>query len=440
MQPHINNRDHLRRVAVGLGVALTGSAVLLAHRRASLTRRESPPAILAEPARTMSVPASSARTMSVPASSARAMSVPASSARSTRNSRFNQKASVQSLLKLGETLIPKPFQKLNGDWELRDVKGSYNCNRKIGRVLNRKFDTDAYLVILRASESWLPMPDEVLPDELVAVQRAFTVCDSEIMAEIAQFSTSMRIFVLPSQFNSAEYSHPDAPVKDISAYLWDDTGGSRGQLACDPAVAQFILDNACSANNENGPLNNVKDIVKDIDSLEIKNGYLRAKGPITPDNVKTFAAKLHLMTMLSARDVCANGLEPSMRKFSQSKHKVDLMYASAMPAKGCKYVNEYANSTEHSTVAKMVLFAQYVCAFRGASQRRPCELYLMPLGGGVWNNPLDDIFDAMVLAYSNVIKRGISMQGVSVKILTWTGKPGESTFFNNCLRSKRATH
>ena len=61
-------------------------------------------------------------------------------------------------------------------------------------------------------------------------------------------SKQRRIFLLPSQLNAAEYPHHTKKyiVTEVQDYVYDPTGGPRGQLAGDPAVAQFIIDNAAN--------------------------------------------------------------------------------------------------------------------------------------------------------------------------------------------------
>ena len=191
------------------------------------------------------------------------------------------------------------------------------------------------------------------------------------------------IFVLPSQFNGAEYPSPIA-ITDLNEYKRDFTGGPLGQLSCHPAVATFILNyaardgftsdflviNALAPNTPGGP-----DVMNTIDphrpslspGLTLNNGYLEVKGSNGygdfgsvsfefykddrdgdgdghghghGDGVLSEMAKCIFnsfcknLKVLQTDDVPANGLTPpneySSFNFS-AESKVSLVYASAVP-------------------------------------------------------------------------------------------------------------
>merc|ERR1712086_399844 len=104
------------------------------------------------------------------------------------------------------------------------------------------------------------------------------VCNSEIMAEIQKPESDGAYFVLPSQLNGAEYPSPDMIVDQIEEYLYDNTGGPRGQLAVHPAAGQFIIDNAARDGNKGG-INSIDLILKCCEEagcpFELVNGYLK---------------------------------------------------------------------------------------------------------------------------------------------------------------------
>ena len=81
------------------------------------------------------------------------------------------------------------------------------------------------------------------------VKNKFNQISSSINEEMDTKRPRRQIFLLPSQLNAAEYQSQDEIVERIQEYINDKTGGPRGQLAGDPAVAQFIIDNAANDNN-----------------------------------------------------------------------------------------------------------------------------------------------------------------------------------------------
>jgi hypothetical protein len=79
------------------------------------------------------------------------------------------------------------------------------------------------------------------------------IVNSSIGEEIGQkIENEIRIFILPSQLNGAEYPSNNYVVENISEYLYDNTGGPRGQLAVNPGAGQFILNNAESQKKNQG--------------------------------------------------------------------------------------------------------------------------------------------------------------------------------------------
>jgi hypothetical protein len=213
----------------------------------------------------------------------------------------------------------------------------------------------------------------------------------------------------------------------------DRTGGPAGQLAADPGVAQFIIDNAANDTTKkidhNSGINNVR-LMGDIPGITLKNGYLQVK-----DNadIQEFENKISQMTVLGVRDVPVRGLTSGKdREFFYADHTVDLIYGSAVPIQSdpdpeSPYYDPYApyyGNSNHPTVrriANVTLFAQYVGSFRLAILRGgKCNIYLMLLGGGVFSNRFDDIKDAISSAY-NFMKEGLKRADVKVFVVVWEG-------------------
>ena len=237
-----------------------------------------------------------------------------------------------------------------------------------------------------------------------------------------------KMIVLPSQLNGAEYQSQarDHIVKKLNEYLNDYTGGPRGQLAADPGVAQFIIDNAFNENrvSRDAGINNLKEMgirtylagdkKDDLGPVYLINGYLQVKNDV---DVERFIGVLPEMTILGVRDVPVRGLDKNYRFIKDTdKNTVDLIYASAVP------LDRYGNSKldNVTTIAKLTLFSQYVGVMRLAILRGNCDLYLMPLGGGAFQNNFEHIKAAILMAYTNM-KAELERQNIHVKIIVWEG-------------------
>ena len=249
--------------------------------------------------------------------------------------------------------------------------------------------------------------------------------NSEIMREIQKAPPAGRqnVFVLPSQLNAAEYATEAMGSRQVLSYslndyLYDNTGGPRGQLACDLGIAQFILQNASNVARPNDGINNVR-AMGAMTGISIINGYLQVPGAPAPD-VSAFHARLPEMEVLGMRDVKACGLRESFplqptTPLSTASHTVDLIYASAAPI-GSNYNNP--DTPLMRSIANGVLLGQYTAALRLAIQRGNCDVYLMPLGGGVFKNNSHDIKSAIVCAIE-ALQPGLAEASVRVGILTF---------------------
>ena len=89
----------------------------------------------------------------------------------------------------------------------------------------------------------------------------------------------------------------------------------------------------------------------------------------------------------------------------------------------------------------MTLLGQYLAALNlaiamsetsaaeaSAEEAQGCDVYLMPLGGGVFNNSSCDIKRAMNAAYS-ILQDGLNERGITVYVLTWKGNSKERTTY-----------
>lgn len=331
-----------------------------------------------------------------------------------------------------------------GNWSLTSDKGvkntgSYEFDPKTMKITSRfngKQDKIASVMITKC----------MCPVSAFVNKRADDFPFSEIkvilgsIQDLIQTKASdnrQKVFVLPSQLNGAEYPSPDFIVGKLQSYMSDRTGGPAGQLAADPGVAQFIIDNAANNDTElfdhDSGINNVR-LMGDIPGITLKNGYLQVKDDA---NISEFENKISQMTVLGVRDVPVRGLmSGGQREFFYADHTVDLIYGSAVPIQSdpdpkSPYYDRYApyyGNSDHPTVrriANLTLFAQYVGSFRLAILRGNCNIYLMLLGGGVFSNRFDDIKDAISSAY-NYMKERLKRADVKVFVLVWEGNVGKN--------------
>eukprot|EP00746_Dinoflagellata_sp_MGD_P019402 gnl/MRDRNA2_/MRDRNA2_145099_c0_seq1.p1 gnl/MRDRNA2_/MRDRNA2_145099_c0~~gnl/MRDRNA2_/MRDRNA2_145099_c0_seq1.p1 ORF type:complete len:690 (+),score=137.11 gnl/MRDRNA2_/MRDRNA2_145099_c0_seq1:71-2140(+) len=274
---------------------------------------------------------------------------------------------------------------------------------------------------------------------------------SEIMREIQDPANEGAFFVLPSQLNGAEYPAHDVVVDVIDQYRFDHTGGPRGQLAVHPAVGQFIIDNACHENRPDGisavnpMLEKMEDFMdsddaKDYD-IHLRNGYLvLPECPIEmwDDVIKGLRGALHLMRCLAVEGIPANGLASSQEAFSQAWHRVSLVYASAVPVHA--YMNRFKVKDQipfQEEIGRLILVGQYYGAIRLAIQRslgQKAKIFMMPLGGGVFNNKVEVIAGAISTAIEMLATEGIDVSTkAELNVLTWNGNPWEAYDMSWCL-------
>merc|ERR1719330_860698 len=135
-------------------------------------------------------------------------------------------------------------------------------------------------------------------------------------------------------------------------------------------------------------------------------------------------------------DVPACGLQPNKQAWSDKGHTVGLVYASAVPVDA--YLNRATTKTEqklHGKMAEAILVAQYYGALhqiaysvwhnRNADRGNRTKVYLLPLGGGVFNNSWESIGRAMCLAVQMLSNRPELLDCLEVDALTWSGNPSE---------------
>jgi hypothetical protein len=332
-----------------------------------------------------------------------------------------------------------------GKWSLKSDKGventgSYEFDPKTMKITTRFNGKQDKIATVMITKCVCPVSEFVNKrvDDFPFSEINVILGSIQDLIQTKASGNRQKVFVLPSQLNGAEYSSQHDIVTRLQSYMGDRTGGPAGQLAADPGVAQFIIDNAANDTTKkidhNSGINNVR-LMGDIPGITLKNGYLQVK-----DNadIQEFENKISQMTVLGVRDVPVRGLTSgAKREFFYADHTVDLIYGSAVPIQSdpdptSPYYNPYApyyGNSDHATVrriANVTLFAQYVGSFRLAILRGgKCNIYLMLLGGGVFSNRFDDIKDAISSAY-NYMKEGLKRADVKVFVVVWDGNVGKN--------------
>jgi len=281
------------------------------------------------------------------------------------------------------------------------------------------------------------------------------VVSSEIIAEIQNPANDGAFFVLPSQLNGAEYPSDSSVVSQINAYKYDHTGGPRGQLAVHHAAGQFMLDNAACDGRPSGInamdllLPALKDGVTSAAAksyhMHVRNGYLAlpdCASEMQAEVLQAFRSTLHRIRCLGMQDVPANGLRADFAAASEATHTVSLFYASAVPVQA--YLNTGKKDRAfQEEVGRLAIAAQYYGALRVAAATAEARssryrIFLMPLGGGVFNNRMEVIAGAICTAVEMLHNEGVDVCGaLDICLLAFKGKPSEATELTSLMRKLR---
>jgi len=266
-----------------------------------------------------------------------------------------------------------------------------------------------------------------------------TVQQGSIMRDMWTESVKKQMFVLPSQLNGAEYIDidqiPNYHQGWLSMYVKDRTGGPIGQLAGDHNIAEFIVNKSYNDFNT-GPdtINYVRQICNDDtlrQKISLKNGYLQINGVLDEGEMRILEDKMNTIQLLVSKDIPVSGYKVNDQSVTDmrtarahqpeyidgvySGKKVHLAYASAIPI-GDKHGYPYGNPVSETVtqVANIIMKAQYIAALKAAKHLGVNELFLMPLGGGVFNNQQRDILSNILIAL-----KAVDMSGIDVKLLTY---------------------
>jgi len=270
------------------------------------------------------------------------------------------------------------------------------------------------------------------------------ILESEVMAQIQDPANADAFFVLPSQLNGAEYVSHKKPVTKLAAYKKDNTGGPRGQLSVHPAAGQFVLDNAARDDNIHG-INAVDELLRISGEaglgLELVNGYLQLPEPRTSEDAESalniLRDNIQTLRLLVMSRVLTCGITRDKKHLASSMHRVSLVYASAVPlGVYCNKASSKHGKSFHAAIAELVITAEYFGALRQASRTAPVKgrqkIYLLPLGGGVFNNSWESIAKAMALAVEMLDES--ERAKLEIFALVWYGNPWERKMLKKGLK------
>jgi len=293
--------------------------------------------------------------------------------------------------------------------ESASMRGPYTFDLATGRVVDVENGSDVG-VFTYEPISPAPLAPSFFDCPGTVKMPCITVVESEIMAEIQKHENADAYFVVPSQWNAAEYPSPTSMVQRVEEYRYDNAGGARAQLAVHPAPGQFLLDNAASEGREGG-INAVDQLLARMHEagmpFELINGYLKLPQPWSEKDADAYFTlvrqHLHTVRSLVMDRVPANGLTPRKKEFSSSSHKVGLIYASSVPLGA--YTNHATNEVAkafHGKVAEVLTTVQYYGALRTVANKTPKgrrgKIFMMTLGSGAFNNPLRIVAKSMSVA------------------------------------------
>lgn len=134
----------------------------------------------------------------------------------------------------------------------------------------------------------------------------------------------------------------------------------------------------------------------------------------------------------------ACGLDSTLESASAVNHQVSLIYASAVPVQAYQNYDKQDRAFQEE-VSRLLIAGQYYGAMRLAASRAtascPRRIFLMPLGGGVFNNRSETIAGAVSTAIDMLLAEGVDVQQLlDIRILTFKGKPSEAEEMASLMR------
>lgn len=332
------------------------------------------------------------------------------------------------------------IHKDKGGWCLNNVCGDYRFDLNSGWLFGGEEKVRQFSCQRLQSDML-----NLTSDAVWKLRDYFHILSSEIMTEIQKEENAGALFVVPAQLNGAEYPSATRVVHHVADYKEDIRGGPRGQLAAHPAVAQFLLDNAQSVERPKGI--NAADQIVDLPGFEVVNGYMKIqKTDKVKESLQDLKRRLNSLRLLVMEHVSTQGLVPKLSGFAKTSHRVGLVYASTIPVDS--YVNGRtgeSDPTDHeyqTQVAELMLVAQYYGALKYAAEttqkiveltprHRPRKVFLMPLGGGSFQNPWEIIGRSMAKAIQMLDHE--LLVTLEISALAFNQKPSEKEKLQSIL-------
>ena len=226
-----------------------------------------------------------------------------------------------------------------------------------------------------------------------------------------------------SQFNALEMSSPSVTPEDgITRYQHDHTQGPACAIACGAGTIwrNYLLERPDGTRGQraNSQVDCLKDLISECGtSFTMKNGYA------LPTNEQLQHANTHLSTLADAEREALGDLlrialmrhtEVTAPQIPEPGHNVTQAYCSALPLGYSSH-----SQTDWEPLARLVLDATYdatlnAARINAAATGNP-NTYLTLVGGGVFQNPISWIVQAIERALSRHQDSGLQVALVSFR-------------------------
>jgi hypothetical protein len=282
--------------------------------------------------------------------------------------------------------------------------------------------------------------DYITYQQLPQINHNIKIVNSSIDDEIKNQHNSESFFVLPSQLNAVEYPHfsQESIVKNINQYYQDQTAGPIGQLCVNHKIGQYLLKYASNDYFPSG-INAVKYITQKVNEKinqnyhwSLKNGYLSVP-QINDKIVEALVIDILLNNINEYVTICMVNC-PVIDHI----HMVHLIYASAIPVNA--YTNTYIDDYL-CKVSNILLMANYYGSLKFAlsyakAKVTKTKIFLLPLGGGVFNNRPKDIMESIKYSIGTLIENygeGDVNNFLDINLLTWANSKKEYKVYVSLL-------
>jgi len=250
---------------------------------------------------------------------------------------------------------------------------------------------------------------------------------SEVVEDIQELHCNKNnngaFFQVASQFNLLEMASPDvSPVEGVGIYEYDYTQGPACAIACGAGTIYrnyFINIDGRIGQDSTHQIDCLKDIGEELGNnnnylWEMSNGYVIAnKDGLNKisDIIKSKSDNEYEQLKGKLRIGLQLNTEVTVNK---SKNIVTQAYCSALPIAYSDIKKEV-----WETFARLILEATYEATFYSAllnyEKTKNSKVYLTLIGGGVFGNNKDWIFDAIKKSLNKFLKTPLEIKIVSYK-------------------------